>query len=143
MEEISDVSVNFLGVRVWKAGSRFVTGPEFKPTSSWQPLRADSAHAPHCHTLWPAARLTTPCALSRDPSIFKKAKQELINRFLSHFASESVTAHLKRTDRLAAIGRKTERDGMWACCRFPPCDLQNPASSVCHFPGLKGNAGML
>ena len=71
--EISDVSVNFLEVRVWTAGSRFVTLTEFKPTSLWQPLGADSAHAPHCHMSWPAARLTMSRALSRDPSTFQKA----------------------------------------------------------------------
>ena len=53
VEEISDRTVKFLEVRVWKHGSRFVTGPEFKPTSLWQPLGADSAHAPHCHMSWP------------------------------------------------------------------------------------------
>ena len=54
VEEISDMTVKFLEVRVWKHGSRFVTGPDFKPTSLWQPLGADSAHAPHCHMSWPA-----------------------------------------------------------------------------------------
>ena len=38
VEEISDITVKFLEVRIWKHGSRFVTGPEFKPTSLWQPL---------------------------------------------------------------------------------------------------------
>ena len=40
VEVISDITVKFLEVRVWKDGSRFVTGPEFKPTSLWQPLGA-------------------------------------------------------------------------------------------------------
>ena len=45
---ISRVTVTFLEVGVWKEGSRFVTPPEFKPTSPWQPQGYDSAHAPHC-----------------------------------------------------------------------------------------------
>ena len=56
IEEISDISVKYLEVRVWEDGSRFVRGPEFKPTSLWQPLGTDGAHAPH-YTSWPAARL--------------------------------------------------------------------------------------
>ena len=143
VEEVSDVSVKCLEVRVWKAGSRFVTGPEFKPTGLWQPLGADSAHAPHCHASWPAARLTRSRALSRDPSIFQKAKQEMINKFISHIAPESVIANLKRTDGLAALRRTTERDEMWLVVGFQPCDLQNPASSACQFSGLQGNARML
>ena len=35
VEEISDITVKFLEVRVWKHGSRSVTGLEFKPTSLW------------------------------------------------------------------------------------------------------------
>ena len=69
VEEISDITVQFLEVRVWKHGSRFVTGPEFKPTSLWQPLGADSAHVPHCQMSWPAARLTMSRALSGTPAI--------------------------------------------------------------------------
>ena len=110
VEEITDISVKFLEVRVWTDGSRFVTGGEFKPTSLWQPLGTDS-HALHCHTSWPAARLMSR-ALSENPFIFQEAKQELINRFISHFAPESVIMNLKRTDGLAAIKRVTERDGM-------------------------------
>ena len=120
VEEVSDKSVKFLEVRVWKEGSRFITGPEFKPTSLWQPLGADSAHAPHCHTSWPAARLIMSRALSGNPSIFQKAKQELISRFISHFAQESVIRNLKHTDGLAAIRRRSERDGMWLVVGFHP-----------------------
>ena len=46
VEEVCDTSTKFLEVRVMKEGSRFITLPEFKPTSLWQPLGADSAHAP-------------------------------------------------------------------------------------------------
>ena len=105
-----------------KDGSRFVTGPEFKPTSLWQPLAADSAHAPHCHTSWPAARLTMSCALSGNPCIFLKATQKLINRFISHFAPESVIKNLHRTDGLAAVRRGSERHGMWLVVGFSPCN---------------------
>ena len=120
VEEISDISVKFLEIRVRKNGPRFVTGPELKPTSLWQPLGADSAHAPHSHTSWPAARLIMSRALSGNPSIFQIAKQELINRFISHFAPESVVTNLKRTDGLAAVRRSTERDGMWLVVAFHP-----------------------
>ena len=68
VEVVSETSVKFLEVRVWKEGSRFVTGPEFKPTSLRQPLGADSAHAPHCHTPRSAARLAMSRALSGNPS---------------------------------------------------------------------------
>ena len=118
VEEISDMSVTFLEVREWKDGSRFVRSPEFKPTSLWQPLGADSAHAPHCHTSWPAARLTMSRPLSGNPSIFQKAKQELINWFMSHFSPESVITNLKRTHGRAAVRRAAERDGMWLVVRF-------------------------
>ena len=46
VEEISDISVKFLEVRVWKDGSRFVTGLQFKPTSLWQSLGADLRASP-------------------------------------------------------------------------------------------------
>ena len=120
VEEVSDISVKFLEVRERKEGSRFITGPEFKPTSLWQPLGSDSAHAPHFHTSWPAARLTMSRALSGNPSIFQKAKQELISRFISHFAQESVIKNLKHTDGLAAIRRASECDGMWLVVGFHP-----------------------
>ena len=94
------VSVKFLEVRVWKDGSRFVTGPEFKPTSQWQTVGNRQCS-------WPAARLIMSRALSGNLSIFQKAEQELINRFISHFAPESVVMNLKRTDGLAAVKRVT------------------------------------
>ena len=117
VEEISDIPVKFLEVRVWKDGSRFVTGPEFKPTNLWQPLGPDRCSSLR-HTSWSAARLTRSRALSGNPSIFQKTNQELINRFISHFAPESVITNLKRTDGLAAVRRGTERDGMWLVVGF-------------------------
>ena len=138
-----DISVKFLEVRVWKDCSRFVTGPEFKPSSLWQSLGADSADAPHCHTSWPAARLTMSRALSGTPAIFQKAKQELINRFISHFAPESIIDNLGQIDGLAAIRRGSKFHGMWLCCWFSPCCLQSPASWNCQVPGLERDAGML
>ena len=113
VEEISDITVKFLEGRVWKHCSRFVTGPEFKPTSLWQPLGADSAHAPHCHMSWPAAHLTMSRALSGTTAIFQKAKQELINRFTSHFAPEPIIKNLRKIDGLAAIRRGSKFDGIW------------------------------
>ena len=98
---------------------------------------------PLCHTSWPVARLTMSRALSANPSIFQNAKQELINRFISHFAPESVITNLKRTDGLAAVRRGTERDGMWLVVGFPPCNLLNPASSNCQLSGLERDAGIL
>ena len=58
-------------------------------------------------------------ALSRAPPTFQKAKQQLINKF-SHSAPEPVIANLKRTNGLAAIRRKTERDGKWLVVGFHP-----------------------
>ena len=139
VEEISDMSVIFLEVRVWKDGSRFVTGPEFKPTSLWQPLGTDSVHAHRCHTSWPAARLTMSQALSESQSFHFP---ELINRFITHFAPESVIMNLKRTDGLAAVKRVTERDGIWHVVGLSPCNLQNPASRDCQLSGIEGDAGM-
>ena len=133
MEEISDISVKFLEVRVWKDGSRFVTGPEFKPTSLWQPLGTDNAHSHHCLTSWPAARLIVFRALLGNLSIFQKAKQELINRFILHFAPESVIMNLKRTDYLAAVKRVTERDGIWLVVGFHPVIYRNLRRAIASF----------
>ena len=132
-EEISDITVKFLEVRVWKHGSRFVTGPEFKPTSLWQPLGADSAHVPHCHMSWPAARLTMSRALSGTPAIFQKAKQELINMFTSHFAPEPIIKHLRKIDGLAAIRRGSKFDGMWLVVGFHPVIYRNLRRAIVRF----------
>ena len=86
VEEVSDVSVKCLEVRVWKAGSRFVTGSEFKPTGLWQPLGADSAHAAHCHASWPAARLTRSRALSRDNGFPESQTRDDQQAHLAHCA---------------------------------------------------------
>ena len=126
---------------MWKDGSRFVTGPELNPTGLCQPLGADSAHAPHCHTSWPAARLTISRALSGNPSIFQKAKQELINRFISHFAPESVITNLERTDGLAAVRRGTERDGLWLVVAFHPVIYRTLRRAIANFSGLERDAG--
>ena len=89
-----------------------------------------------------AARLTMSRALSGNPSIFQKAKQEVINRFITHFAHESVIMNLERTDGLAAVKRITERDGIWHVVGLSPCNLQNPASRDCQLSGIEGDAGM-
>ena len=99
-------------------------------------IGADSAHAPHCHMSWPAARLTMSRALSGTPAIFQKAKQELINRFTSHFAPEPIIKNLRKIDGLAAIRRGSKFDGMWLVVEFSPCDLQKPAPCNCPVPGL-------
>ena len=88
---ISRVTVTFLEVGVWKEGSRFVTPPEFKPTSPWQPLGYDSAHAPHCRH-----HHVSRSAIS--PIMFMRAKSELIKRFREHFAPESAATILQNTD---------------------------------------------
>ena len=136
-KKISDISVKFLEVRVWKDGSLFVTGPAFKPTSLWQPLGTDSAHASHCHTSLPAARLIMSRALSGNPSIFQKAKQELINRFIAHFAPESVIMNLRRTDGLAALKRVTERDGMWLVVGFHTVIYRTLRRAIASFQASK------
>ena len=128
VEEISDITVKFLDVRGWKQGSRFVTGREFKPTSLWQPLGADSAHAPHCHTSWPAARITMSRALSGTPGIFQKAKQELINRFTSNFFTG---AHHRKP--LTAIRRGSKFDGMWLVVGFHPMVYRNLRRAIVRF----------
>ena len=133
VEGISDITVKFLEVRVWKHGSRFVTGPEFKPTSLWQPLGADSAHAPHCHMSWPAARLTMSRALSGTPAIFQKAKQELINRFTSHVAPEPIIKNLRKIDGLAAIRRGSKFDGIWLVVGFHPVVCRNLRRAIVRF----------
>ena len=65
-----------------------------------------------------AARLTMSRALSGNPSIFQKAKQEVINRFITHFAPESVIMNLERTDGLAAVKRvqNATESGMLLVC---------------------------
>ena len=131
MEEISDITGKFLEVRVWKDGSRFVTGPELRPTSLWQPLGADSAHAPHCHSS--AARLTMPRTLSGTPAIFQEAKQELMNRFISHFALESIIENLGQIDGLAAIRRGSKCDGVWVVVGFHPVVYRELRRAIVRF----------
>ena len=86
-----------------------------------------------------AARLTMSQALSESQSFHFP---ELINRFITHFAPESVIMNLKRTDGLAAVKRVTERDGIWHVVGLSPCNLQNPASRDCQLSGIEGDAGM-
>ena len=121
VEEISNISVKFLKVREWKDGSHFVTSPKFKPTSLWQLLRVDSAHAPHCHTSWPAARLTLSRALSGNPSIFQKAKQELVSgssRIL-HLSLLSQTSNAPTVSQQSDVVLNVTECGL----SFSPCYL--------------------
>ena len=80
-------------------------------------------------------------AVSRGLSIFQRAKQKLTNKF-SHFAPEPVIANLKRTNGLAAIRRKTERDGKWLVVGFHRVIYVTLRRTVAIFSGLKRNAGM-
>ena len=91
-------SVEFLEVRIWKEGSRFVTAPEFKLTSLWQPVGYDSAH-----TSWRSARVVMSRSRTRSANMVVTAKSELIERFREHFAPESVIQNLQYTDGMPAI----------------------------------------
>ena len=77
-----------------------------------------------------------PCVVE-NPSIFQRAKQELINRFISHFAPESVTMNLIGTDDLAAVKRVTERDGKWLVVGFQPLIHTIPRRAIASFQALK------
>ena len=138
VEEISDIPVKFLEVRVWKDGSRFVTSPEFKPTKSVATIGSrQRSFSSLRHTSWSAARLTRSRALSGNPSIFQKANQELIGGFISHFAPESVITNLKRTDGLAAVRRGTERDGMWLVVGFHTVICRTMRRAIASFQASK------
>ena len=116
---ISDVAMKFLEVRVWNEGARLVTAPEFKPTSLWQLLGYNSAHAPHCHTSWPIAGIIMPRALKRS-SIMFKATSELIERFREHITMDSVIKMLQDTHGMPAIQHDRSQKNFGSSIGFHP-----------------------
>ena len=72
-----------------------------------------------------------------NPSIFQKAKQELINRCISHFAPESVIMIIQRTSGLAAVKRVIERDGMWLVVGFHPVIYRTLRDAIASFQASK------
>ena len=82
----------------------------------------------------------SPCmsrALSGTPAIFQKAKQELINRFISHFAPESIIDNLRQIDGLAAIRRGSQFHGMWLVVGFHPVDYRALRRAMVRFQASK------
>ena len=99
----SDSEVQFLEVKVWKAGTRYHTVPCPKPTSLGTLLDVTSAHPPRVHLSWPVGTISRVQGLSTHREHAESAKATLANRFRRHHAPSFLIKVLNRTPAWKSI----------------------------------------
>ena len=97
IEEVSDIGVDFLQVRVSRRGHRFEAHPKYKASKMGMPLEGESSHPRSIHRTWPITMIGGITTMSTRHEYAEIAKNTVIQRFRNFLAPDTLIAAMRNT----------------------------------------------